>query len=381
MLVGWMSVVCRAEELPAMGTGYGEERQSLWDETTEESLLDEMDFEKVDTLLEDTMEEEVHFEDLVKDLIKGRIPVDRKMVKELLVSGLFCEVKENGKSVLYVLLLAVLSATLTNFTKVFDKSQTADISFYVVYMLLLTVLVASLKVVNSVAGGVLGQMTEFMKLLMPAYMITIAAANGTTTAAVFYEFLIVLIYAVNFLLYRVMLPMCNLYVVLRLVNNISKEDMLSKTAELIKTLISWGLKTLMAVVIGLNVVQGIITPAVDSFKKTAVHRAITAVPGVGNTMSAVTEVMVGSGMLIKNGVGVAILIVLIIICLVPVCKMTVFLLLYRVAAALVQPICDKRMLDCIYTVGEGSRLLLKCVTTALVLFFMTIAILTVSTGR
>lgn len=137
----------------------------------------------------------------------------------------------------------------------------------------------------------------------------------------------------------------------------------------------------MAVVIGLNVVQGIITPAVDSFKKTAVHRAITAVPGVGTTMSAVTEVMVGSGMLIKNGVGVAILIVLVIVCLVPVCKMTVFMLLYRVAAALVQPICDKRMLDCIYTVSEGTRLLLKCVTTALVLFFMTIAILTVSTGR
>lgn len=281
---------------------------------------------------------------------------------------------------MYVLLLAVLSAALTNFTRVFQNRQTSDIGFFVVYLLLLSVLLQSFRTVQSVAGGVLEQMTEFMKLLMPAYMLTIAAAKGATTATLFYEFLIGLIYCVNFVLFRVLLPLCNVYVVIGLVNYISKEDMLSKTADLIKMLVGWGLKTMLAVVIGLNVVQGIITPAVDTFKTSAIHRAVSAVPGVGNTMNAVTETVIGSGMLIKNGVGVGILIVLIMISLIPVLKMAVFMLLYRVASALIQPISDKRMTDCISTVSEGARLLLKCVTTSLVLFFVTVAILAVSTS-
>lgn len=349
------------------------------DTTLDDTLLQDADFTEVDQMLEETLEEEVSFEQLVRDLISGKLPLNKETFVDMLERTLFQEIKANGKSMVYVLLLAFLSAALTNFTKVFVGSQTADISFYIVYLLLLAVLISSFKTVNSVAEMVLGQMTEFMKLLMPTYMLTIAAAKGATTATVFYEFLFVLIYAVNFVLFRILLPLCNIYVILSLVNYISREDMLSKTADLIKSVIGWGLKTMMAVVIGLNIVQGIITPAVDSFKHTTVHKAISAIPGVGNTMNAVTEAMVGSGMLIKNGVGVGILIILLLICMIPVLKMTVFMLLYRIVAAVIQPICDKRMLDCIYTISEGTRLLLRCITTALVLFFITIAILTVST--
>lgn len=344
------------------------------------SLLEEADFTEVDEMLEETLQEEFSFKDMVGDLITGKIPFNRETVGNLLEGVFLSEIKSNARSMVYVLLIAVLSAALNNFVMVFERNQTADIGFYIVYLILLAVLISSFQTVNSVAETVLGQMTEFMKLLMPTYMLTIAAAKGATTATVFYEFLIILIYAVNFILFRILLPLCNVYVVLNLVNYISREDMLSKTASLIKTVIGWGLKTMMAVVVGLNIVQSLITPAIDTFKTTAVHKAVSAVPGIGGTMNAVTEAVVGSGILIKNGVGVGILLVLTFISLVPVFKMAVFMLLYRVAAAVIQPICDKRMTDCIHTISEGTRLLLRCVTTTLVLFFITMAILTVSTS-
>lgn len=276
----------------------------------EEDLLGEMDFTEVEQMLDETLNEDISFEQMVRDLISGKVPLNKETIRNLLEGTFLSEIKANGTSMVYVLLLAVLSAALTNFTRVFERSQTADISFYVVYLLLLAVLIQSFRTVNSVAEMVLGQMTEFMKMLMPTYMLTVAAAKGPTTATVFYELLIALIYGVNLVLFRILLPLCNVYVVLSLVNYISREDMLSKTADLIKTIIGWGLKTMMAVVIGLNIVQGLITPAVDTFKNTTAHKAITAIPGIGNTMNAVSEVVIGSGMLIKNGVGVGILIVL-----------------------------------------------------------------------
>lgn len=346
----------------------------------ETQLLDEMDFTEVEQLLDETLEEDISFEQMVRDLISGTVPVNKETICSMIEHTLLSEVKSNASSMIYIFLLAVLSAALTNFTKVFEQSRTGEISFYIVYLLLIAVLIKSFKTVHSVSELVLSQMTEFMKLLMPTYMITVAAAKGGTTATVFYELLIVLIYGVNFVLFRILMPLCNVYVVLNLINYISKEDMLSKMADLLKTLIMWGLKTMLTVVVGLNIVQGLITPAVDSFKATAVHKAIRAIPGIGGTMNAVTEVVVGSGMLIKNGVGVGILILLLLICLIPVVKMAIFVLLYKLTAAVIQPISDKRIINCVGTVGEGARLLMKCVTTAFVLFFITIAILTASTS-
>lgn len=346
----------------------------------QEKIMEELDFTEVEQMLDETLDEDISFSDMVSELIEGKLPLNADTVIEMAKKAFLSEIQQNISSMVYVLLLAVLSALLTNFTKVFEQSKTADIGFYIVYLLLLAVLLQSFRTVHGVAGQVLGQMTEFMKLLMPTYMLTIAASGGGTTAAVFYEFLIALIYGVSFVLFRLILPLCSIYVVLSLVNYISREDMLSKTAELVKTVVQWGLKTMLTVVVGLNIVQGILTPAVDSFRSSTIHKAVSAVPGIGGTMNAVTEAIVGSGMLIKNGVGVGILILLVIISLVPLLKMVVFLLLYKVTGAIIQPISDKRMLDCINAVGEGARLLLKCVTTSLVLFFLTVAILTVSTS-
>ncbi len=377
ILITWSQVVDGAT---VTQTKEGNSGEYMGLSALDDTLLDDADFTEVDELLSEALEEEFSFGDMVSDLVTGKLPFSKETFASLLEGMFLSEIKVNAKSMVYVLLIAVLAAALTNFARVFEGNQTADIGFYIVYLLLLAVLISSFKTVNSVAESVLGQMTEFMKLLMPTYMLTIAAAKGATTATVFYEFLIILIYAVNFVLFRILLPLCNVYVVLNLVNYISKEDMLSKTAGLIKTVVGWGLKTMTAVVVGLNIVQGIITPAVDTFKTTTVHKALTAVPGIGGTMNAVTEAVVGSGMLIKNGVGVGILVVLVLVSLVPIFKMAVFMLLYRITAAVVQPICDKRMIDCIHTISEGARLLLKCVTTAMVLFFITIAILTVSTS-
>lgn len=346
----------------------------------EEELLSDLDFTEVEELLDETQLEEISFSEMVSGMMRGEIPLEPDMIIDLIKTAFLGEIQENGTSMAYLLLLAVLSAALTNFTKVFERNKTADISFFVVYLLLLAVLLQSYRSVQSVAESVLLQMTEFMKLLIPTYMLTIAAAKGATTATVFYEFLIGLIYVVNLVLFRVLLPLSNVYVVLGLVNYMSKEDMLSRMAELIKMLVGWGLKTMLAVVIGLNIVQGLITPAVDTFKTTAIHRAVSAVPGIGNAMNAVTETVIGSGMLIKNSVGVGILIILVLISLVPVLKMAVLLLMYKVAGALIQPVSDKRMCDCINVVSEGVRLLLRCLTTSFVLFFITIAILAVSTS-
>ena len=98
-------------------------------------------------------------------------------------------------------------------------------------------------------------MMEFMKVLAPAYFITVAAASGAVSAAVFYEGILILVWLLQWVLLNVLLPAADLYVLLCLVNHLSREEMLGKLSDLLAVMTSWGLKTLLGTVAGLQILS------------------------------------------------------------------------------------------------------------------------------
>ena len=62
----------------------------------------------------------------------------------------------------------------------------------------------------------------------------------------------------------------------------------------------------------------------------------------------------------------------------PVIKLAINSLVYKLLAALLQPVSDRRMTGCLSAMGEGCRLLLKVLLTLELLLLITIAILSVS---
>ena len=102
---------------------------------------------------------------------------------------------------------------------------------------------------------------------------------------------------------------------------------------------------------------------------------------MGNLSGSVTDLVLGSAMLIKNGIGAAALTVLIFLCLIPLVKLGVIMAAYYLLAAVLQPVSDERITECLTGMGNGVRLLWKAVFTVLVLFLLTIALATAATGR
>ena len=94
-----------------------------------------------------------------------------------------------------------------------------------------------------------------------------------------------------------------------------------------------------------------------------------------------TDTVVGSAVLLKNAVGVCGMIAVLMLCLAPVCRLAFCTLIYKAMSALVQPVGDKRLNECVAAVAEGVGLLLKIMMSCSMLFFLTIAIVTASLGK
>ncbi len=365
-----------------------EEGEQLSDEESDElqtqvkdALLGEFDFNEIENSLDSMFpDDKIRFGDVVSALISGNIEETGNMILAFLEDQISYEFRYNRHNLVYVLLVALIAAVFTNFSGAFQNRQISDISFYVLYMLLITLCLTAFRTAMSGMEERLDSLVEFMRVLCPSYFLAVAFASGSVTALFFYNVILFLIYVVELLIVRFLLPVVNIYIMVRVMGNLTGEDFLSEFAELLRKLVSWVLKTLLACVIGINVVQGLLAPAIDTLKRSALTRTAEALPWVGNVMGGVTEVVLGTAVLIKNGIGMAGAVIAVAVCAVPLIQMLIMAFMYKLASALVQPVSDKRITGCISGISEGYEMLVQILFSVGVLFLLTIAVVAASTS-
>lgn len=356
------------------------DEQAELQKEAEETIWKEFEFSEIEDLLDDIFpEKKTDFQDLIKKMLSGQTEPSLQVIGEMISDQFFYEWKSSKAGMVHILLIVIVAAVFTNFSNVFQNQQISEISFYVLYLLLITIGLNSFRILIVSASENLERLIGFMKVLGPVYFLAVAFAAGSSTSILFYNLVLLLIYLVELVILNFLSPFVQVYIVVKVMNNLSEEDYLSKFAELCETVIAWTLKTLLAGVTGVNIIQGLLSPAIDSLKRSVVGRSAEAIPVVGDAIGGVTEVMLGTAVLIKNGIGVAGALVCIGICLVPIIQMAVVTLLYKLIAAMIQPVSDKRIVGCISSIADGSQMLLRIIFTTGVLFLLTIAVVTATT--
>ena len=344
-------------------------------EAMKTEILSEFDFSELDSSLREMFPgEKVTFSDIVSSLISGGIDDAGNMTAQFLKDRIAFDFLYNRKTIVYIILAALVAAVFSNFADAFQNRQISDISFYVIYMLLITLCLTAFQTAVSGLEEKMGLLTEFIRALAPAYFMAMAFASGSAAALVFYNLILFLIYIVELIIIHILLPAVNIYVMICVLGSLIEEDFLSELAGLIRKAVTWALHGLLACVAGINIIQGLLAPAVDSVKRSTLTRTAEAVPWVGDLMGGTAEILTGTVILIKNGIGMAGAVVALIICATPLLQMVITALMYKLAAALVQPVSDKRIISCIRGVSEGYELLVRILFTAGALFLITIAV-------
>ncbi len=320
------------------------------------------------------------FSQMVRLLLEGRGKEAGRLILDIFREGLFGEISRGGKMVGQLLMLGLLGAVFANFSQIFSGGQMAETGFFMTYLMAFTLLAASFSESASLAGDVLSRQVNFMKVLMPAYAAAAVWAGAGMASAAWYEVVMLIIGGVQWLYLHLLLPGVRVYLLLVLADHMVKEDMLSKLTEALRSGISWGMKSLLGLVLGFQLIQGMVLPYADAVKTTGIQKLLQVIPGVGTGAGVVAKMVLGSGVLIKNTIGASAVVVLIIISLIPIVKLAVLFLCCRGAAAVLEPVADKRLVACISSVADSQKMLLGLVTAGLLLFAVTIALICLGTN-
>ena len=329
---------------------------------------------------ESLAEYDMDFEELAKLLMAGKYTEALRMITGSMAYRMFGGFSEQKDIFVKIFLLGIVGALFKNLAGTFFEAGMARTGSYIIQMALMAVLTSGMLWAVGVAEKLLRTIVNFMEVLIPTYAIVITAGSGSAGAVAFYELAMFLIMIVDKVILSVVIPGTSIYMMINMMNYISKDNIFGKLSELIKELVEWTNKALFGVVIGLNIIKGLISPILDSLKGTAVTRLAGLIPGAGTAVDAVAGIVLGSGVLIKNSVGVAAMLVLLMLCAMPVIKLFVFSYGCKAAGAFLEPVAEKNYTECINGMHEGIKLLMVSTMNAGIMFLITIAIVCASTN-
>ena len=128
------------------GTGSEEQEDALTEEEAdaiqqeaEDALLERFDFDEIQSSLDEMFpREKISFQDVVSAMMSGNMEQAGGVFLDFLKDQLAYEFHYNRHNLVYILLIALIAAVFSNFAGAFQNKRISEISFYVLYMLLIT---------------------------------------------------------------------------------------------------------------------------------------------------------------------------------------------------------------------------------------------------
>ncbi|MGI6615851.1 MAG: stage III sporulation protein AE [Dethiobacteria bacterium] len=288
----------------------------------------------------------------------------------------FGEVLLNFKLMGQLLLLAVAASFLKNLESAFERRQVATLTRSIVFLVLLGICLFSFKAVLQLAGKTIDNMVDFSLASLPALTALLAAQGSVVSSALFHP---LIVFGINFFgtfISRVIFPLIFFSAVLGLVDHFSPHFKVSRLSDLFKELSTWALGISMTVFVGILTVQGAAGTVADAVSlRTAKYMTGAFIPVVGKVLSDAVETVAGASIILKNSIYLTGVALLLLLTLFPLLKVAAIALIYKLSAALVEPLGEGDLGSCINVMGNSLVLILAALASVGVIFFLAVTAL------
>ncbi len=319
---------------------------------------------------------ELSFKDLLLKLAKGELDLTPAGILQSVLACFFREVVANSALLGKLIILAIICAVLHNLTVAFDRGTTGQLSYTVVYLVMIGLALGSFALAVNSGREVVDKMVSFMQALLPLLLTLLVAMGGVASAAIFHPVILASLTVIGTLTKNIVLPLIFFAAVLSIAGNLSPQFRVSHLAGLLKTIALGILGVFGTIFLGLLAIRGVAGGVGDGIALRTAKFAVDAfIPIVGGMFSDALEAIVSSSLLIKNAAGIAGMIIVLLIMGLPLLKILTLALIYKLAGALVQPVGEGQVVDCLNDLGASLMMVFAVVSVVGLLFFFTIAIL------
>lgn len=316
-----------------------------------------------------------------RELVRRHDELTLKNIMLSLSKFLLHELILNSQLLGILLLLTIFSVTLQTLQRAFSESSISQIAYFIIYIGLIYIALNSFMVAYTYTKETIDTLSGFMIALIPLILSLMATVGSITALAFFHPMTIFLIHISGVVISKIVLPLLLLGALLQIVSSLSKHYRVTHLAQMFRTFSLGILGVLLTVFIGVMSVQGGVHAVQDGLiLKTAKFVTGNLIPVIGQTFTDAADTVLGASLLLKNAVGIVGLIIIVFIVIFPALKLFVIAIIYKLAAAILQPISDGPVVVSLHTISQYMFFILACLLTVSLMFFLAIIILIVSSN-
>ncbi|MBR6543137.1 MAG: stage III sporulation protein AE [Anaerotignum sp.] len=316
--------------------------------------------ESVDQVAE-SLDAETDFSEILREVVTGDFDLSFSGWKEKLTEMAFGEFQLQGKLLMQLVIVVLLSAILKQLSDSFQGKSVGEMGFYLCYMVLVVVILGAFHSISDVVVERMSGINGVFAAMLPVFLV-LSAANGDPTQGVLMGPAIMGgSAALSVAISQIIVPTILLAISLEMADHISEKPILGKFAELLRQCIGWGMKGAAMIFMLLLSLQKIGGSALHGLAAKTAKIAVNSVPVVGNTLGGAVETAAAVVGTLRSGTLVAAAVFLLALCIPLLIKLTVIMLVFKLTAAAAEFICEERLVECISAAGEYTGLLLGVV--------------------
>lgn len=362
------------------------EEDTIDDEVVEQSILNQLHLEELESNWSHLTDEyRDYLPDLskmtVSDMIKENKSLSLKDTFKGMLNYFFHELIVNAKLLGLLMVLTLFSVILQSMHTAFAQSTVSKIAYFIVYIVLIYIGLNSFQAVYLYTKETVEMMGSFMIALIPLLLSLMAAFGSLLSVSFFHPIIIFLIHFSSLLVSTFVLPLLYLSALLIIVSHLNENFQATHLADLFRTISLGALGIFLTIFLGVMSVQGTVSAVQDGVAlKTTKFITGNFIPVIGRTFTDAADTVLSAALLLKNSVGLIGVTIIILIALFPSLKIFAIAFIYKLAAAILQPLGKNPIITSLDVMSKYILYILACLLTVTIMFFLAIVIMTVASN-
>ncbi len=310
------------------------------------------------------------------DFISGEKKLSLKEWMVAFLKYLSYEVVANGKLLSTLIMLTIFSTFLQTLQNSFENSTVSKVAYALVFMVLIIIALNSFRLAIMYTEEAISTMTNFILALIPLLLALIASSGGLASAAFFHPLILFLMNTSGMLIQFIVLPLLFLSAMLSIVSTISEHYKVTQLAQLLRNVSIGLLGAFLTVFLGVISVQGASAAVADGITiRTAKFITGNFVPVVGRMFTDATDTVISASVLLKNTVGIVGVVILLLLAAFPAIKVLALAFIYKIAAALLQPIGGGPVIACLDVISKSVIYIFAALAIVSLMFFLSLTVI------
>ncbi|MFC0269903.1 stage III sporulation protein AE [Metabacillus herbersteinensis] len=293
-----------------------------------------------------------------------------------LLKFLFHELLANGKLLGTLILLTIFSMLLQTLQNAFSQSTVSKVAYALVYMVLIIIALNSFHVAIQYTNEAIHNMTNFILALVPLLLALMASSGGLVSAAFFHPVILFLMNTSGLLIQNIVLPLLFLAALLNIVSTLTDQYKVTQLAQLLRNISIGLLGAFLTIFLGVISVQGAAAAVSDGIAiRTAKFVTGNFIPVLGRMFTDAADTVISASMLLKNTVGVLGVAILLVIAAFPAIKILSIALIYKLAAAILQPLGGGPVITCLDIISKSVIYIFAALAIVSLMFFLSLTVI------